>query len=119
MMEKKNRSQTIFRILGAVALVIYVAFLFGEGIPISGSMPFSDSSVYLLFALFVVAYYFLWKDEVVSGIMILVWYALEWILVFLVWIDGGMTLILGLPIAILGLILLIFGIRKRKAIASS
>lgn len=113
MIKKENLTQNIFRILGTIALVFYLFFLIGEGIPLTNQMSFAETSVYLLFALFVVGYYFLWKNELISGLVIITWYALEWILVFWVWIDGALTLILGLPIALLGLILLIYGIRKR------
>ena len=114
MLKKENLKRNLYKILGTVALVFYVAFLIGEGIALTGQTSFADISVYLLFALFLVAYYFLWKDELIAGLMIIIWYALEWILVFWVWTDGGLTLILGFPIALLGLILLISSLRKRN-----
>ncbi len=114
MKNKENRTRNIFRILGTIALAFYIAFLIGESTTLSNRITFADISVYLLFAVFIVAYYFLWKNELISGIMILAWYALELILVFWVWVDGGLTLILGFPIVVLGVFLVIYGNREKS-----
>lgn len=75
---------------------------------------FAETSVYLLFLVFVVGCCFLWKNELVSGLILIAWYLLQWYLVFRVWVDGAMTLFLGLPIGIFGVIVLIYGIRKNR-----
>jgi len=102
----------ILRVMGTIAALFYLLFLIFEGVPLFKASNFADISVYLLFLLFALGYYFLWRNELISGIIILIWYALEWILVFWVWVDGGMTLILGLPISLLGIFTLIYGAKK-------
>jgi hypothetical protein len=110
-----NKSTKIFRnilrILGTVSAVLYIIFLFAEGVPLYKEATFADNSVYLLFLVFAVGYYFLWKNEFISGLILIAWHGLQWCLVFWVWVDGGMTLILGIPIGLLGIIILIYGIR--------
>ena len=113
-MKKKypNLFRNILRISGTIAAVFYILFLVAEGVPVSRGAAFAEISVYLLFALFILGFIFLWMNELVSGLLLIIWYALEWILVFWVWVDGALTLILGIPIGILGIILLIYGIKK-------
>ena len=116
MKKSTNLFRTVLRILVSIAAVFYIAFLVAEGVPLNKEATFADISVYLLFALFVLGYYFLWTNELVSGLILIAWHAIQWILVFWVWVDGGMTLILGIPIGILGIIILIYGIKQTKSL---
>jgi hypothetical protein len=98
------------RILGTIASFLYVLFLIDEGVPLSKEASFADVSVYLLFLVFALGYYFLWKNELVSGLILVAWHGLQWLLVYWVWVDGGMTLILGFPLGLFGIIVLVYGI---------
>jgi len=114
-----KRSSSVFRnivrVLGTIAFLFYILFLIEENVPLIGSASFADISVYILFLIFVVGYYFLWGNELISGIILIVWHGLQWLLVFLVWEHGEMTLVLGLPIGIFGILVLIFGLWKQKS----
>jgi hypothetical protein len=114
-----KRSNAIFRNilrgLGTMAFVLYVLFLIDEDVPLLEASSFADISVYLLFLIFVSGYYFLWKNELLSGIILMIWHGLQWLLVFWVWEHGEMTLILGLPIGIFGILELIYGIWNLKS----
>jgi hypothetical protein len=116
--KKRDFQRTVLRILGTIILFGYLGFFFDEIISSIKStragMNFEEISVFLLFVLFLIGYYFLWTREIIAGILILVWHAIQWILVFTVWPDGGMTLIMGLPVGIFGLFVLIYGIRKKS-----
>ena len=90
----------------------------GEHVPLFSAKTFADLSVYLLFIVFLIAYAILWKNELISGILLIVWYGLQWVLVFWVWTDGALTLVFGLPIGVIGLLLLIYGILKNSSIFS-
>ena len=103
------------RVLSIVALILYILFLFGESVPLGFTAAFAETSVYLLFLVFVLGFIVLWKNELVAGIILIVWYGIQWCLVLWVWVDGGMTVILGFPIAILGVFILIYGIKQRRA----
>ena len=114
-----NLFRNILRILGTVSAILYILFLIDEGVPLYKEATFADISVYLLFLVFVLGYYFLWKNELVSGLLLITWYGLQWILVFYVWVDGGMTLILGLPIGLIGIIFLIYEFSKKVSLKAN
>ena len=113
-MKHSTTISVIFKILATAALGFYILFLSDEGVPLINSQGFLDLSVYLLFIVFLIGYIFLWKEELVAGLILISWYGLQWLLVFCVWEDGELTLIMGLPIAILGLMLLTFSIIRNK-----
>lgn len=104
----------ILRILGSIAFIAYILFLIDEGIQQSGDLSFEHSTVYILFLVFLAGYIFLWKNEIISGILLIAFYVLQWCLVIWVWENGGMTVILGFPIAVLGILVLIYGIKHRS-----
>ena len=115
MNKRADLVRTILRVVGTVAAILYIVFLVGERTPLFRGVTFAEVSVYLLFLVFVAGYYFLWRNELVSGIILLAWHGLQWILVWWVWVDGGMTLILGIPIAVFGLVVLIHALRRRRS----
>ncbi|MBG0770291.1 MAG: hypothetical protein H0S82_01205 [Anaerolineaceae bacterium] len=115
MVKPARKARTVLRVLGIVALALYILFLIMERVPLSFGVPFAETSVYLLFLIFVLGFILLWKNELVSGLILMVWHVLQWCLVFWVWPDGDMTLIFGLPIGILGLFIFIYGLSKRRA----
>ena len=103
----------ILLVLGTIAATCYILFLIAEGIPPFKEVTFADISVYLLFAIFVLGYYFLWKNEIISGILLIAWHVFQWFLVLWIWLDGGITIILGIPLGIFGIFVLIYGVRKK------
>lgn len=112
-----KKSADLFRIillvLGTIAAIGYILFFIGEGVTPLKEVTFEDISVYLLFAVFVLGYYFLWKNEIISGLLFIAWHVFQWCLVIWIWFDGGMTLLLGIPLGIYGIFVLIYGIRKK------
>ena len=115
MKKSGDRSLNILKILVTIAAVLYIIFLYFERVPLVNGPGFAEISVYLLFILFAAGYFFMWKNELIAGIILAAWHIIQWILVFWVWVDGGLTLVLGLPIGIMGIILLVYGIRKARA----
>ena len=108
-----NAYRNVLRILGTIAALGYILFLIDFGVPHFKELNFADTSIYLLFAVFMLGYMFLWKNELISGILIVLWYALEWCLVLWVWVDGDMVIVLGFPIFIIGILVLFYGIRHK------
>ncbi|WP_340114258.1 DUF7670 domain-containing protein [Maribellus mangrovi] len=110
----------IVRILGLLALIGYVLFLIDEGIPLLTSQAtFADISAYILFAVFLAAFILLWKHELLSGILMIVWFGLVLFCIFNVWEDAALAGILALPIAIIGIVVFIFGILKKRAVSTT
>ncbi|WP_370478009.1 DUF7670 domain-containing protein [Tamlana flava] len=109
----------IIRILGLLALMGYILFLIDEGVPLLTKQPtFADISVYMLFAIFLAAFICLWKYELISGILMLVWYGLVLLCIFEVWENAALVGMVALPISIIGIMVLIFGILKKRAFSS-
>lgn len=105
------------RIIDIIAAILYILFLIFERVPLNAGATFADISVYLLFLVFVLGSLILWKNEFISGLILIVWYGLQWCLVLWVWADGDMTLIMGFPIAVFGVFVMIFGISMMRSSA--
>ncbi|MCM8569891.1 hypothetical protein NE848_10905 [Gramella jeungdoensis] len=106
----ENYSLTL-KIITSMAMVGYIILLMVESAALYTES--SELTGYFLFSLFLVGYILLWKHKVISGMVFLIWYSIQWYMVFLVWEKGMMTLLLGLPIAALGLLILLNGIKKK------
>ena len=115
MKKSTKATRKTLRIIDIIAVVLYILFLVAERVPLNAGATFADISVYLLFLVFLFGSLFLWKSEFISGLILIVWYGLQWCLVLWVWVDGGMTVILGFPIAVFGVFALIFGISRMRA----
>ncbi|MCG9970652.1 hypothetical protein [Christiangramia crocea] len=107
----ENYSLTL-KILTSIALVGYILFLIMDNASLYTES--SELTGYFLFTIFLAGYILLWKQKIIAGTVFLIWYSIQWYLVFLVWEKGLMTLILGFPIAALGLIILLHGIKKKS-----
>ncbi len=107
---KKSR-KTIFKVLATIILAFYLLIFITEiGNP-EGTI-FGYVMIYIMFLFYSLGYFFLWKNEKISGIIFVSWYLFLLALVVWVWIDGDMVAILGIPIPILGTIILIKSIKK-------
>ncbi|WP_340114290.1 DUF7670 domain-containing protein [Maribellus mangrovi] len=113
MQRKVNINRLILRIVSSLALIIYILFLIDEGIPLKNS-TFEQLSAFTLFAIFLIGYYFLWKNEIISGLIFILWHIFQWCLVEWIWSDGALTLIMGIPIVIIGILILINGLKKQN-----
>jgi hypothetical protein len=112
---KPKRYRNILRGLGVTATLLYVAFLISETIPEFTGTTVEMVTTLALFVLFVGGFYYLWKDETLSGLMWMAWYAFLWVFVLWVWDVAGMTVIIGAPIFALGILLYLYG-RKHRVI---
>ncbi len=106
------------RILGTLAAIGYIVFLAGliqsfvtEGISLANILLKTEV---WLFLIFVIGFYWLWKSEFYAGLIFIIWHIFQWMLVLWVWEDGAMTLVMGFPIALTGILLVIFGILNRS-----
>ncbi len=106
----QKKSLVTLRILLTISVFFYTIIFIGEATP-----PFSESlfgiiMVYVLFLIFLIGYFFAWKDkkQMLSGIIITSWYVLLLILGFFVWTNAGMVIGLGFPVGILGVLLIIY-----------
>ena len=107
----------VLLVLATLALLFYMLFvfdLFGHWIENEESFRQIIAKTELYLALyFAIGYYFLWKNALASGILWISWHIFQWGLVLWVWEDGAMTLIFGFPIAILGILSLVYHFRMK------
>ena len=105
----------IIRILIVLALIVYIIALIGENAPLFKEASFQDVSVYLLFIVFLAGFLTMWRYELISGILLVAWYGFEWCLGLWVWDDPDLALVMGVLIFIIGILSIIYGVRKRAA----
>ena len=112
----------VLLVLGAVALAGYVLFVFdllnhwirdGE----SFGQILAHTEIYL-FLFFVAGFVLLKKNELIAGIIWIVWHVLQWALVLWVWDDGEVTLLMGFPVFIIGILLVVYSIRMKSRMSS-
>lgn len=106
--------RNVLRVLASVAAIFYVVFLVDESISIVDALSLEGLTVYLLFLFFMIGYIYVWKNEIVTGLLWVVWYGLQWGLVMYVWTDAALTLVLGFPIPIIGIFFLWHGWQQLK-----
>ena len=112
-MEKGSpkRYRNVLRLLGFVAAVAYVGFLIGEVFPKFEGTTWELITTLLLFVVFLAGLFYLFKREMLAGILWIAWYGLLILLVVTLWVGAGLTVVMGLPIFILGLLVLVHGIK--------
>lgn len=103
----KKPSRITLKIIATILAIFYAIIFIGEITPPFFESTFGVSMVYVLFCFFLLGYYFLWKNEKISGIILILWYGFLLLLAFFVWSNAGMVIVLGIPIPILGALLLI------------
>ena len=115
-MGKSNlfRYQNILRLIGIVTLIVYLIFLISESQSEYAGTKGELISTYALFILFGTGIYFQWKNELIAGLIWILWYSGLLLLVRFVWIAAGVTIVLGLPILILGILVFFRGWREHR-----
>ncbi len=128
--QKRQRSTGSLKVLSAYAL-LYLWFIITSFIPaaegnwISSTVPFEPSwdpefiAIRLMFVLFLPGYVVAWKNERVAGVLFILWWVVMWGMDLLVMAPampegGGMGIALGLPVFVLGILLLVGSYKKRS-----
>lgn len=113
--------RNILRILTTLAALLYLTFIIAELIP-SHEPEVRESNlgiamVFVLFIWFGIGYYNVWKNEKRAGIILTTWWIALFLTAWFIWYYGNVTIILGFPIFILGVLLLIYS-RKARQVSS-
>jgi len=115
--KSKNRSLWILRILLSIYAILYIMigwedFLF---INAPNSWNIEYSALKILFALFVIGYTISWKNVLVSGIIFILWFlGMCYENFFLCTSDCGAGIAMGIPLLILSIFFIVYGIRGKK-----
>ena len=110
--------RNILRVLTSLAAVLYLLVFIDEAFPpYDPNMRESNlgiAMVFVLFAWFAIGYFYLWKNERFAGTIFIVWWLGIFLTAWLIWDYGNVTVILGFPIFILGILLIVYAKRKDK-----
>jgi hypothetical protein len=103
---------TIFGVLYFILIVSYYVDGFVEGFK---GLNLEIIIVNLAFIIFLVGYYFCWKNELIAGIIFIFWWGIMWVLgLFIAEQDRGSGVVMGLPFFILGIFLIIYWYRRKE-----
>jgi hypothetical protein len=114
---KKRKFPTTLQILTSIYALLYLVFIIDNFLPAKNFNPYDleNSIVKLLFALFLVGYYFSWKNEGVAGLIFIIWWIGMWCLaLFVVETDRGAGVVMGLPLFVLAILFMVSWYRKSR-----
>ena len=116
---KKDVFGIVLKVLVTIAAIFYALIFIDEAFPpYDPNMKESDFGIVMVFILFIwfgIGYYFLWKNERRAGIMLISWWLGLFLTAWQVWLYGNVTVVLGFPIFVLGILLVINSRRKESA----
>ncbi len=105
------------RILTSVYALFYV--LFSVSAISSGEFIFNQEGIgfFILFLLFIVSFFTSWFNELLTGLLLLLWNVGVWCLeLFFEVQSGGFGIVSGLPLIIFGVFFILKGWEKRKGV---
>lgn len=111
--------RNILRVLITIAATLYFSIFIGEAFPpYDPTMRESNFGIFMVFVLFIwfaIGYYYLWKDEKIAGLFLTTWWIALFFTAWIVWLYGDVTVVLGFPVFILGILLLIYSFKNNKS----
>jgi hypothetical protein len=112
--KSKNRSLWVLRILLSIYAVLYILIGWDDFLSIN-TWNIEYSALKILFAIFVIGYVISWKNELASGVIFILWFlGMCYENVFLCTSDCGAGIGMGIPLLILGIFFIVYGIRKKR-----
>jgi hypothetical protein len=112
--KSKNRSLWILRILLSIYAILYILIGWDDFLSIN-AWNIEYSALKILFAIFVIGYVISWKNELASGIIFILWFlGMCYENFFLCTSDCGAGIGMGIPLLILSIFFIVYGIRKKR-----
>jgi hypothetical protein len=112
--KSKNRSLWVLRILLSIYAVLYILIGWDDFLSIN-TWNIEYSALKILFAIFVIGYVISWKNELASGVIFILWFlGMCYENVFLCTSDCGAGIGMGIPLLILSIFFIVYGIRKKR-----
>ena len=108
--------RNLLRALSSIAAILYAVLLVDEALPpYDPNMRESDFGIAMSFILFIwfgFGYFQSWRNEKVAGGVFVSWWIALFFTAWLIWNYGNVTVVLGFPICILGVLFLIYSWRN-------
>ena len=112
--KSKNRGLWTLRILLSIYAVLYLMIGWDDFLSIN-VWNIEYSALKILFAIFVIGYVISWKNELASGIIFILWFlGMCYENFFLCTSDCGAGIGMGIPLLILSIFFIVYGIRKKR-----
>ena len=115
--KSKNRGLWTLRILLSIYAVLYLMIGWNDFLSINApnSWDIEYSALKILFAIFVIGYVISWKNELAAGVIFILWIlGMCYENFFLCTSDCGAGIAMGIPLLILSIFFIVYGIRKRR-----
>jgi hypothetical protein len=115
--KSKNRRLWTLRILLSIYAILYVLIGSTDFLSINApnSWNIEYSALKILFAIFVIGYIISWKNELASGVIFILWFlGMCYENFFLCTSDCGAGIAMGIPLLILSIFFILYGIRKKR-----
>ena len=113
---EKKKKFSVLQIILTIFGLLYLLFIISNFSPIDNYDPYNLENIFvnLSFVLFLMGYYMVWKNEGVAGIIFIFWWIVMWCLtLFISEHDRGNSVVMGLPLFILGILFIISWYKKR------
>jgi len=113
--KSKNRShQWILRILLSIYALLYIMIGWDDFLSIN-VWNIEYSALKILFAIFLIGYAISWKNELAAGVIFILWFlGMCYENFFLCTSDCGAGIAMGIPLLILSIFFIVYGIRKKN-----
>jgi len=115
--KSKNRRLWTMRILLSIYAILYVLIGSTDFLSINApnSWNIEYSALKILFAIFVIGYIISWKNELASAVIFILWFlGMCYENFFLCTSDCGAGIAMGIPLLILSIFFIIYGIRGKR-----
>jgi hypothetical protein len=115
--KSKNRSLWILRILLSIYAILYILIGWDDFLSINAPNSWSVeySALKILFAIFVIGYVISWKNELASGVIFILWFlGMCYENFFLCTSDCGAGIAMGIPLFILSIFFIVYGIKEKR-----
>jgi hypothetical protein len=113
----KNGGLWTLRILLSIYAILYVILGSSDFLSINAPNSWSVeySALKILFAIFVIGYIISWKNELASGVIFILWFlGMCYENFFLCTSDCGDGIVMGVPLLILSIFFIVYGIRRKR-----
>jgi apolipoprotein N-acyltransferase len=132
---KKRRFPSALQAATTIYGLLYLYFFIWSFIPCSGAVnPISDSPnvdpwdlgmifVKLLFLVFLVGYFYSWKNGGIAGLIFLFWFIL--MVCMAIWVektlhrDSDMAIPMAMPLLVIGILFIVSWYKKKRATPSA
>jgi ABC-type sulfate transport system permease subunit len=113
LLKGEEKHSTVLLTLTTIFAFLYLIFIIDNFI--SEPHNLESTVVKLAFIIFLIGYYYSWKNEMIAGIVFIFWWGIMWYLGLLIAEhDKGASIVMGLPMFIIGIIFIVSRYRRRE-----